>query len=211
MIQRAENSMAEAPSRQSPLAHLDLGRRAVGNAGTVSVRFAEVPFRAQVNLRGNAEEDAFRAAAEAALGFALPRAPNTTATAGDRTALWLGPDEWLVVAPPGGKNEIACALRRALSSLSAAVTEVGETCTVISVSGPRARDVLAKGCTLDLHPREFGPGRCAQSTVDRIDVILHQTDKGPSYELYVQRSFAEHLWLWLEDAALEYGAGIGEG
>ena len=203
--------MAEEPPRQSPLAHLRLGRRAVGDAGAARVRLAERPFRAQVNLRGDAGEASFRAAAEAALGLTLPLAPNTAAAAGDRAALGLGPDEWLVVAPPGDVNEIAAALRQALSGRAAAVTEVGEARTVIAVSGPSARDVLAKGCTLDLHPREFGPGRCAQSTVGTVDVIVHQTDEVPSYELYVQRSFAEYLWLWLEDAALEYGVAIGEG
>ena len=203
--------MAEEPPRQSPLAHLRLSRRAVSDAGDARVRLAERPFRAQVNLRGDAGEDAFRAAAEAALGLVLPGEPNTAAAAGGRAALGLGPDEWLVVAPQGDVNEIARALRQALSGRAAAVTEVGELRTVIAVSGPRARDVLAKGCTLDLHPREFGPGRCAQSTVGTVDVIVHQTEEVPSYELYVQRSFAEHLWLWLEDAALEYGVAIGEG
>ncbi len=197
--------MAEGTPRQSPLAHLLPDQRARGDAGAAPVRLAERPFRAQVNLRGDAGEDAFRAAAEAALGLALPRTPNTSAAAGDWAVLWLGPDEWLVVAPTGGGDGIAGDLRRALSGQSAAVTEVDEARWVIAVSGACARDVLAKGCTLDLHAREFGPGRCAQGTVGAVDVILLQTDEVPSYELYVQRSFAERLWLWLEDAALEYG------
>ena len=200
--------MAEGPTRQSPLNHLRLGQPAVDDAGAARVRLAERPFRTQVNLRGDAGEDAFRAAAEAALGLTLPRTPNTSAAAGDRVALWLGPDEWLVVASTGGETEIAGDLRQALSGQATAVTEVGEARTVISVSGPGARDVLAKGCTLDLHAREFEPGRCAQSTVGTVDVIVHQTDEIPTYELYVQRSFAERLWLWLEDAALEYCVAI---
>lgn len=200
--------MAEGHSRQSPLAHLSLD---LGDAGAARVRLAERPHTAQVNLRGRPGEDAFLAAAEAALGLPLPLAPNTAAAAGGRAALWLGPGEWLVAAPSGAEDGIARALRRALSGQSAAVTEVGEARTIIAVSGASARDVLAKGCTLDLHAREFGPGRCAQSTLATLDVIVHQTDEVPTYELYVQRSFAGHLWRWLEDAALEYGVAIGEG
>ena len=47
--------------------------------------------------------------------------------------------------------------------------------------------------------------------VGTVDVIVHQTDEVPSFELYVQRSFAERLWLWLEDAVLEHGVAIGKG
>lgn len=203
--------MADTPQRLSPLGRHDLAPGAVDDAGDVAVRLGERPFRAQVNLRGEGQKERFRAAVEAALGLALPGTPNTAARAGEITVLWLGPDEWLVVAPPGGEDRTARALLEALSGHRAAVTEVGEARTVIAVSGPRARDVLAKGCTLDLHPRAFGPGRCAQSTLAGVDVIVHQTDEVPSYELYVPRSVAEHLWLWLEDAALEYGGATSEG
>ena len=199
--------MAEAPTRQSPLAHLGLERRAKDDA---PVRITEDSFRTQINLRGDAGKDAFRQAVATALDLALPRVPNTTATAGGRTALWLGPDEWLVVAPPNDDGELPRTLRQALIGVAAAVTDISEARTVTIVSGPHARDVLAKGCALDLHPQEFAPGCCAQSTIETLDVILHQTDEVPSYELFVHRSFAEHLWLWLEDAALEYDAGFGE-
>jgi sarcosine oxidase subunit gamma len=70
---------------------------------------------------------------------------------------------------------------------------------------------MMKGCSLDLHPREFGPGRCAQSTLAKAQIILHQLDDGPTYDLYVARSFAEYLWAWLEDASLEYGMAVVAG
>ena len=196
--------MVEAPPRQSPLAHLGLDRR---TAAATPVWIAEDPFRVQINLRGDAGKDAFRQAVATALDLALPQVPNTTATAGGRTILWLGPDEWLVVAPPNDDGELPRTLRQALVGVAAAVTDISEARTVIIVSGPRARDVLAKGCALELHPQEFAPGSCAQSTIETLDVILHQTDEVPTYELFVHRSFAEHLWLWLEDAALEYDGG----
>ena len=79
------------------------------------------------------------------------------------------------------------------------------------MAGAYARDVLAKGCPLDLHPREFKPGDCAQSHYAKASVLLYQADDAPTYHLTVARSFAEYLWLRLEDAGLEYGCAVAVG
>jgi sarcosine oxidase subunit gamma len=70
---------------------------------------------------------------------------------------------------------------------------------------------LAHGCSLDIHPRVFGPGQCAQTLLARVPVIIHQRGDEPSFDIYVQRSLAEYLWSWLEDAAQPYGMAIVEG
>jgi len=66
-------------------------------------------------------------------------------------------------------------------------------------SAGRARS-SAKGCPLDLHPRVFEPGCCAQSRLARTLVTIVQIDASPRYELIVRRSFADYLWQWLHDA-----------
>ncbi len=201
--------MAESALRQSALAHLQLAARAVAGAHEAGVRLSERRFRGHVNLRFDGADTALASALEGALGFALPAKPNTSAVAGGVTALWLGPDEWLVVTAEGREARVAAALRQALAG-AGAVTEVGDARTVIALAGPRAREVLMKGCSLDLHASVFTPGRCAQSAVARAQAILHLVDKRPEFELYVQRSFAEYLWRWLEDAAAEYGLAVVE-
>ncbi|MDJ0945964.1 MAG: sarcosine oxidase subunit gamma family protein [Kiloniellales bacterium] len=199
--------MADLMIRQSALAQLGLDGRARPERGEAGVALAEKPFRAIVNLRGNPEDAAVLAAVEGALGLALPLAPNTTATQGKTTAFWLGPDEWwIVTAEPAADH--AARLRTTLAGLHAAVTEVGESRSCIEVSGPRARDLLAKACPLDLHPRVFAPGACAQSQLAKTSGLLHQTSEEPAYDLYVLRSFAEYLWHWLEDAGQEYGVAV---
>ncbi len=217
--------MVEAYLRQSALAHLGLDGRGAAARGAAGVAMGERPHRGIVNLRldpGNAEA---MAALKAAFGFALPTAANTSAANinaedADTIALWLGPDEWWLVVP-GPEAEagpaLAEKLRAALSGHFAAVTEVGESRTCIRVSGPEARALLQKGCPLDFHPRAFAAGACAQSILAKAGVTLHlfadesaaqAGAEGPVFDVYVQRSFAEYLWAWLEDAGAEYGVTI---
>jgi sarcosine oxidase subunit gamma len=212
--------VVEAYLRQSALAHLGLEGRGEAVRGAAGVAMGERPYRGMVNLRldpGNAEA---MAAFEAAFGFALPVTPNTTAGEGDTIALWLGPDEWWLVVPgpdPEAGPELAEKLRAALSGHFAAVTEVGESRTCIRIAGPRARDVLQKGCPLDFHSRAFAAGACAQSILAKAGVTLHlfadeSADQagaeGPVFDIYVARSFAEYLWAWIEDAGREYGVTV---
>ncbi len=199
--------MADLMIRQSALAQLGLDGRARPERGEAGVALAERPFRAIVDLRGNPDDAAFLGAAQGALGLELPLTPNTTASQGKTTALWLGPDEWwIVTADPAADH--AARLRTTLAGVHGAVTEVGESRTCIEVSGPRARDLLAKACPLDLHPRSFTPGACAQSQLAKAAGLIHQTSDEPAYDLYVLRSFAEYLWHWLEDAGKEYGVAV---
>ncbi len=192
------------------LDHRHLDARAVDDIGDAGVTLGERRFLGKVDLRGEPTKK-FRDAVAGALGVAPPTAANTAAGDGARTVLWLGPDEWLIVTPPGAEDETARALRAALAGHHVAVTDVSEGRTVIALAGPHARDVLAKGCPIDVHPRVFGAGHCAQSTYGKANVLLHQTSDAPAYDIYVERSFADYLWSWLEDAAAEYGAAITRG
>ncbi len=151
------------------------------------------------------------AAVGQALDMVLPADPNTSATAGEASALWLGPDEWLLTASAETASRLLETFRVGLAGMAAAVVDIGDAATVINLSGPRVRDVLAKGCPMDLHQSAFAPGRVAQTILAQADVILHRVDDGggdASFDIHVRRSFAEYLWLWLADAGLEYGVGV---
>jgi len=213
--------MIESYLRQSALDHLGLAGRTIDEPGDTAVRLAEKPLPAAVNLRGDAGDPAFVAAVREALGAEPPTAPNTTVTSGSVTLLWLGPDEWLAVehaATPEIETQIAAKLRGPMKDIHAAVTEVGEQYACVHIAGRHARDVLAKGCPLDLHPRVFGGapkdglGHCAQSHLSKASIILHQVADegaaGAAYDLYVRRSFSDYLWHWLESAAREYGLAV---
>ena len=197
--------MAEAPATRSPLAAL-ADALAAARAGDVAL--AERPARARFNLRLDPADTGALDALAAVLGGALPLAPNTAADAGDgRTALWLGPDEWLLNAPAADDDALADALGAALDGRHHAVCDVSAMCATLALSGPHARDVLMKGCRLDLHARAFAPGACVQTTLARAQAILHMTDDGPAYEITVRNSFALYLATWLLDAMAAYRQG----
>ncbi|MFQ5757686.1 MAG: sarcosine oxidase subunit gamma [Acidiferrobacterales bacterium] len=194
--------------RQSALAHLHLEAHAVEVAGDAGVKLCERPFRGQLVLRGNCTDKAFHDAVQRALGVTVPDEPNSVTDVDRVSVIWLGPDEWLVVVPDGHEQATAQALRQALTGRHFAVTDVSDSRAIIGISGSHARDVLKKGCSVDLHPRVFGPGQCAQTALARCHMLLHQIDQAPTYDIYVHRSFADYVWCWLEDAAQEYGFAI---
>jgi sarcosine oxidase subunit gamma len=192
--------MFEAMRRESPLvARIQAGLPVRLDAG--GVRLQERAFLGHVNLRCDPQDAVLTAALERVLECSLPRTPNTFHAASPASkVLWLGPDEWLLITPEGREDAMARALRRAAADGFASVIELGSGQTVIELRGERAREVIAKGCPLDLHPRVFGPGRCAQSRLARTLVTIAQADASPTFELIVRRSFADYLWQWLHDA-----------
>ena len=119
--------------------------------------------------------------------------------------LWLGPDEWLVVGPPDGETALESQLHDALGDHAGrvAIVDVSANRTTLELRGPRVRELLEFGCPIDLHPRVFGPGRCAQTLLARANVLIwFVTDEPePVCRLLVRPSFAAYVAAWLADAA----------
>ncbi len=151
-----------------------------------------------LNLRG--EGPGFMAASSAALGFELSDAPNTTSRDGKTLALWLGPDEWAIRAPLHRTPALEDALDRALDACHCSVNDVSDQFALMRLSGLHAREVLERGCPLDLHEREFAPGRCARSHFLEAGVLIYQADSVPGFDIWVRRSHGPYLWHMLESA-----------
>jgi len=135
----------------------------------------------------------------------LPQEPNTWVPMGTGYAVWLGPDEWLLTRPSEAPDELEARVRAAVVPQGGAATDVSAQRITLRLTGSRVRDVLAKGCAIDLHPRVFGRGRSAQSTLGLAGVVLMSlSDAGDDYFVLVRSSFAGYLAEWLLDAALEF-------
>jgi sarcosine oxidase subunit gamma len=180
--------MADAIAGIPPLARSPLADRA---ADLAAIGAMEIRFLTQVNLRVDP-------AATARLGLAIPTVANTWRRTGGREALWLGPDEWLVVAQPGSAPEIVEELERALNGLHHSVVDVSADRAVVELAAHERRELLSRGCGLDLHPRSWRDGECAQTLLARVPVLLQEREQAT--RVFVRASFSSHLVDWLQSA-----------
>ncbi len=186
-------------------------RRAVpASADAAGPTIAIRPQLDFVNLRGRADDAAFVAAASATLDVALPLDANTVAR-GRRTVYWLGPDEWLVETAAGTGDSLTLALRERLDGIFAAVTVLNGGLAAFRLSGDGVPDLLAQGMTIELDPRIFGVGACAQTGLGKAPVLIAPVGDDPVFDLLVRRSFADYVACWLEHAGAGFGAKIVAG
>jgi sarcosine oxidase subunit gamma len=163
-------------------------------------RLRERPFLELVNVRGDASDAAFVSAFEKVIGTRLPVKSNTVAQASDYDVLWLGPDEWLVRSSEPRASELEARLEAAFVGTFATAVDVGSGYTVLEASGERVRDVISRGCPLDLHPRVLARGQCAQSHYFKASIVLLPT-ADDTFEIVVRRSFADYFCRIMLDAA----------
>jgi methylglutamate dehydrogenase subunit D len=121
-----------------------------------------------------------------------------------------GPGQWLAVSETFASEALARELGERLRGLASISDQSGGR-TVLRVSGRRARAVLAKGLPIDLHPRTFGPGSAATSTISLMGVQIWQVDDAPSYDLAIFRSVSASFWHWLTASAGEFGYEVASG
>jgi sarcosine oxidase subunit gamma len=155
-----------------------------------------------INLRGNRGDAAFVAAVETVCATALPAA-LTSSSAGDLRIYWLGPDEWSLVTTADKTAVLVATLNQALAGQHVAVNDLSATFVTLRLAGDKTRDLLARGCTLDLHPAAFANGACAQTGLAKAGVLL--AAHGSDFHVIVRRSFAPYLLQWLRAAGAEYG------
>lgn len=160
----------------------ELAEVSTRTGGRVTVE--HLPFLAQVSLR-------LDPSLAERVPFPLPLEPNTAWEAGPRAALWLGPDEWLVLGPLHAGAEVVEELEAAFRDEHRSVVDVSANRVAIELGGPDRFELLASGCSLDLHPRSWRAGMCAQTLFAKTQVILHERDDAT--RLLVRSSFAGYL------------------
>lgn len=158
-----------------------------------------------LNLRGNPQDATWVAAIEQALAMQLPLHACTTEQRGEMRAVWAGPDEWFVLAPQGQQDALAARLRSALAGHHHAVTDVSSAYFLVDLRGPRAREVLAQGCPMDLHPRAFAAGRAVGTHFFKVGLTLWSTGEPHGFQMLVRRSFIDHFWQLIDHASLGHG------
>ena len=191
--------MPDLFQQQSPLALIEL----LEPRGAAP-RIEEKPFLGYINLRGRAENTGFLAGVLKVLGCEPPTQANTVVDAADNRIYWLGPDEWLIITPPGRQGDLQQQLLQALENVFCAVVDNSSGLTTLQITGDNAAALLATDCPLDLHPQQFKVGQCAQTRLGKAGMTLSPLTENAGFEVIIRRSFADYLLLWLQDAAVAF-------
>jgi sarcosine oxidase subunit gamma len=151
-------------------------------------------------LRVRAPDAALFEALARALASPWPSEPNTVAGETPMVA-WLGPAEWAIFAPA---EQIASMIAEACSGRVHHLVDLSAGRRLWRVQGPQAKAIVAMGCSLDLHPRAFGLGRCAQSLFADVATLIIPQDENRAFDIVADASFAGHLRAWFSDASREF-------
>ncbi len=180
---------------ESPLAGI-----AAPQGLAVSIR--EIPDRGMIDLRGSASDRKFMAAAKEVLGVDLPKQPRTSVSWGDIKVLWLSIDQWLILCPRAKAADLLAKLRGALGSIHSLAVDVSDMRAVIRMEGEGSREILMKGCSLDLLSDDYAAGTCRRMRFAEIAALLHVVEEDV-FDIYVFRSFAHYTWEFLLATARE--------
>jgi len=188
-----------APYMRGPLAH----REAISGGGGAAA-LTPLSTGTRFILRGDAAAIGAKLAEQ---GVTLPGTACTMSTGDMARVLWLGPDEWMLLAADGHGAALADAIRTACEGTHHQLVDVSDYYAEIGVSGARARDLLGKLTTLDMHPRGFQGGEVKGSMFGRVPATLRlEPDAVPeAFALTVRWSHADYLWCQLALAGREYG------
>lgn len=181
--------MADLATRKLPLA----GR----HGGSAAVRLTAAAPASRIALRAPADSVG---GLSHVLGLQLPTRPKTSASNNGRHALWIGPDEWLVI----DENSADLMGATASSGVSHSATDVSHRNTAVIVSGPGAEATISGGCPQDLSREAFPVGACSRTLLGKVEVVLLRLDE-ETFRVEVWRSFSDYAFGLLSEAAEDAG------
>ena len=172
------------------------------NHNGLSIR--EISPTMKLNLRGKKRE--FFTTVGKNLNMILPTEANTSTTSDKLTAIWLSPDEWMIVSnelvnKDTNKYELYEILFNSISKTNlGAVIDVTDQFVQLELKGKNIYKIFSAGCPFNFNEFKEKKGSTTQTVLNHIDVILHHKEENV-VNIFVRRSFAEHLWSWIEDSA----------
>ncbi|MFC3074461.1 sarcosine oxidase subunit gamma [Shinella pollutisoli] len=167
------------------------------HGGSAAARVTPAAPATRLSLRAGPEAlDAL----SAAFGLTLPTRPKGSALANGRHALWLGPDEWLLI----DENEADLMAVAAGASALHSATDISHRNTAILVSGPAAAGAIASACPLDLGNAIFPVGAAARTVLGKIEIVLFRSGE-EDYRVECWRSFAPYAFGLLSEGAEDAG------
>ena len=158
----------------------------------------------KLNIRGKKRE--FFTNAGKTLNMILPTKANTSTSSDKLTAIWLSPDEWMIfsndiIEKDNNNYDLENLLFSHISKNSfGSICDVTDQYVIINLEGKKICELLSSGCPFNFNEFKKEKGSSTQTILNHIDVIIHHKDIN-NVNLFVRRSFSEHLWSWINDAA----------
>ncbi|WP_275785122.1 sarcosine oxidase subunit gamma [Pararhizobium gei] len=181
--------MADLAQRTLPLAGFH------GGSGAASLSVAKPATRISLRAKPDAVD-----ALSSALALPLPTKPKTSASSDTRHALWLGPDEWLVI----DENEADLMAAVASSNVLHSATDISHRNTAILVKGRAAETAINGGCPQDLSLAAFPVGACSRTVLAKAEIVLLRTAED-AFRVECWRSFSPYVFRLLSEAAEDAG------
>ena len=164
----------------------------------------EVSPLMKLNLRGNSKE--FLTTIGKNINMILPTEANTSSSSDNYTSMWLSPDEWMVVTnntvdKENNNYQIEELLFNKISKTNlGAITDVSDQFVMINFTGEKIFDLLSAGCPFNFNEFKNEKGAVVQTILHQIDIIIHLKEIN-TVNLFVRRSYSEHLMSWIDDTA----------
>jgi sarcosine oxidase, subunit gamma len=168
-----------------------------------AVSFRYLPRCTRQVLRGR---PAAIMAAGATYGMAMPAEACRAAACGERAALWLGPDEWLLLLPEDEADDVLAALGKALAGQPHSLVDIGHRNRAIEIAGPAAAVVLNAACPLDLDLQAFPVGMCTRTLLGKAEIVLWRAAE-ERFRAEISRSLSDYTWQLLHEARRGLAAG----
>ena len=190
---------------ESPLHHVGLADIVGQSAADAGVVFSEAGLLGHLTLRCEPSSPLIPVA-QSILGVALPLSPLTSVEQGDLVVRWIAPDEWLISLPNDQVFDLETRFRAEMTGHHSLVNGSGGM-TVYKLRGKHVVDMLKKSTPVDLHDSEFPMGKVVSTVFAKAGAVVRRTGES-EFELVVRRSFADYIWLWIQDASQEYGLAV---
>ena len=200
--------MAENYLRQSPLAHLNPGSRAKfsdteGNPGLIIEEQKDLTL---LVIRGDPKNKKLVTKIKSVIGLPLPK-PLSYVEGKGRRILWMGPDEFLIMAPQNEFSLISDQIIEFSKNQGYATADISDSLCILGIRGKFARETLMKGCSLDFISPDFSIGSVVSTIFEKMPITIIQLNsiaENNVFQILLNRSYAHHFWLWLEASSKEY-------
>ena len=167
------------------------------------IEISEVEPIIKLNLRGKNRD--FITKVGKVLSIIPPTDPNTSSGNDNLNILWLSPDEWMIYSNDkivlNDSNNLKDNLFNEISKVKlGSVTNVTDHWIVINIKGDKVYELLSAGCPFNFNNFKNAKGATTQTLLNQVDVIIHNKNIN-DLNLFVRRSFSNHLWSWINDSA----------